>query len=145
MGDSWDSRHKYDFFAPSYSDPYTSSNDWFKPSLADPMYDRGYDERSETLFSNDNDGNTLFTTEEQIMVMPPQYRRTKNPGWTGELGEPRRRQDIGVDTRNWGRKEQEQRGIASPNYPVFTGGTFLRPEFLPPVRSYHLQGAVRLI
>lgn len=25
------------------------------------------------------------------------------------------------------------------NYPVPTGGTFVHPEYLPPVRTYHLQ------
>lgn len=35
--------------------------------------------------------------------------------------------------------DPENGPYVSANYPVFTGGTFLHPEYLPPVRTYHLQ------
>jgi hypothetical protein len=30
------------------------------------------------------------------------------------------------------------------NYPVPTGGTFVRPDLLPPVRNYHIQGGLNM-
>ena len=38
------------------------------------------------------------------------------------------------------RNARESRERVEADYPTFTGGTFLNPEVLPPVRTYKIQG-----
>ena len=104
---------------------------WNTPSLIDPRYMKGDSEIPTYTESNDDFGNTLDYFSGPIGAPPPHRRRgsyhvpgeTRNPEEEGVRG-------IGIDTRNWGRKEQENQGISGPNYPYYTGGTYLHPEYL---------------
>ena len=82
---------------------------------ADTAYMTGDTEFPETNFSSDDVGGTAFY---QLDTHLPISRIAR--------GGPLR-------PRGFNRREIEV------DYPTFTGGTFIHPEFLPPVRTAHLQ------
>jgi hypothetical protein len=86
-----------------------SAYDFSEPTFADPAYMRGDKELTEERYSNNDSGGTLYQDSHEIR----QRGATRNRG---------------NDAEN-----------ISVNYPYYTGGTLLHPEFLPPVKTYHLQ------
>lgn len=121
----------------------------------DPLYMINDPEYSETLYSTDDDGGTLFSeqhvvgrlsafpksdieramthygiTYEQYMADPSLYPLPPRGSRVGGVGPSR-------DRKNDAENLISDQGYA--NHPYFTGGTFVNPEVLPPVRTYTLQ------
>lgn len=82
----------------------------------DPGYMYNNPANEEILHSTDNDGGTFWDE-----IKPPMSAYAGGIIESGPGFSRNRREEIGV------------------NYPTFTGGTFLRPEFLPPVRTAKIQ------
>jgi len=112
------------------------NRNWNDPSLVDPDYMKGNGQIPGYRDSSNDTGGTNGYFERPIGAPLPR-RSTYHP--PGNERNQEGMEGIGIDTRNWGRKEQENQGISGPNYPYYTGGTFLHPEYLPPPVIYKLQ------
>jgi hypothetical protein len=105
-------------------------------SSTDPNYRALYPEYREESHSTDDVGGTLFYTSTSVsgrpirsgIVAPPRISAPPHPRRSTyhDPGESRRREE-GVSDQGYA------------NYPRPTGGTFVQPRHLPPVRTYHLE------
>ncbi len=68
--------------------------------------------------------------------IPTEVVSTDDVGGTVSIVE----HNIGAGPFHVPRNARESRSRIEADYPTFTGGTFVHPELLPPVRTYKIQG-----
>lgn len=132
------------------------SSQWkVSADVNDPLYMINDPEYSETLYSTDDDGGTVFR-EEQVVGRLSAFPRSDieramnhyGITWDQYMADPSfyplppRGSRVSAVGPSRNRKNDSENLISDQgyaNYPYFTGGTFINPDVLPPVRNFTLQ------